>query len=337
MNVRTYVRPAHPGVQIPPGGGGGGGGIYFFSLDATSLLASLGARGIFGLPYHPATMQRGTRVVDQHSEEDRGAAASNGGNRGNRGAAVGGEFNGDDVGGDGAGERGGSGWNCSEKIWRRYSVVSSFESSRWGDRRCGVQAEWEVRLDRSGRTLEQRERDCKRGCNGGGESTRRWRAEVNEQDEEAEEEEGEEEEECDTVKRRRAAGEERRRRERTNEEVNEAVTPGGRAHGLRRAAFLMEKYCLFHCLPTSMTGWCGNMLRGGGGANANTAAVYRANIYHAPWATKPVRLTEGSFRQTIIDPRLVPPGRPPCFVHFGRTGGVEFFNFQRVGRGGLKE
>ena len=321
--MRTYVRPAR-GDQIPPGGGGGGGGIYFFSLDATSLLASLGARGIFGLPYHPATMQRGTRVVERHSEEDRGAAAPNGGNRGNRDAGVGEEFTGDDVGGDGAGGRGGSGWNCSKKIWRRYSVVSSFESSRWGDRRCGVQAEWEVRLDRSGRTLEQRERDCKRGCIG--EGTSRWRAVVNEQDEEEEEEEEEEQEECD---KKEYGG--------TKEEEVEAGTTGGRVHGLRRAAFLMEKYCLFHCLPTSMAGWCGNMLRGGGGTNANAAAVYRANIYHAPWATKPVSLAEGSFRQTIIDPRLVPPGRPPSFVHFGHTGGVEFFNFQRVGRGGSKE
>lgn len=44
MNLRTYVRgPAGPG-------------IWFFSLDAASLLAVLGARLTYGLPYYWATM-----------------------------------------------------------------------------------------------------------------------------------------------------------------------------------------------------------------------------------------------------------------------------------------
>jgi uncharacterized protein len=45
MNLRTYVRgPAGPGV-------------WFFSLDAASALAVLGARVTYGLPYHWATMR----------------------------------------------------------------------------------------------------------------------------------------------------------------------------------------------------------------------------------------------------------------------------------------
>lgn len=45
MNLRTYVRgPAGPG-------------IWFFSLDAASLPAVLGARLSYGLPYYWATMQ----------------------------------------------------------------------------------------------------------------------------------------------------------------------------------------------------------------------------------------------------------------------------------------
>jgi uncharacterized protein YqjF (DUF2071 family) len=45
-NVRTYV---HVGGRDP--------GVYFFSLDAASLLAVLGARVAFGLPYFHARMQ----------------------------------------------------------------------------------------------------------------------------------------------------------------------------------------------------------------------------------------------------------------------------------------
>jgi uncharacterized protein YqjF (DUF2071 family) len=45
MNLRTYVR------------GPAGRGIWFFSLDAASLLAVLGARLSYGLPYHWATMR----------------------------------------------------------------------------------------------------------------------------------------------------------------------------------------------------------------------------------------------------------------------------------------
>ena len=43
LNVRTYVRH------------GGKGGIYFFSLDAGSLLAVIGARVSYGLPYFHAS------------------------------------------------------------------------------------------------------------------------------------------------------------------------------------------------------------------------------------------------------------------------------------------
>jgi uncharacterized protein len=45
-NVRTYV---HLEGQAP--------GVHFFSLDAESLLAVLGARIFFGLPYFPARMR----------------------------------------------------------------------------------------------------------------------------------------------------------------------------------------------------------------------------------------------------------------------------------------
>jgi uncharacterized protein YqjF (DUF2071 family) len=45
LNVRTYVR-----VDGSPG-------VYFFSLDASSSLAVLGARTMFGLPYYRAEMR----------------------------------------------------------------------------------------------------------------------------------------------------------------------------------------------------------------------------------------------------------------------------------------
>lgn len=44
-NLRTYVRAPD-----------GEPGIYFFSLDASSVSAVVGARLLFGLPYFPATM-----------------------------------------------------------------------------------------------------------------------------------------------------------------------------------------------------------------------------------------------------------------------------------------
>jgi hypothetical protein len=47
LNVRTYVRP--PRDREKPG-------VYFFSLDAASLLAVLGARAGVGLPYFWAEM-----------------------------------------------------------------------------------------------------------------------------------------------------------------------------------------------------------------------------------------------------------------------------------------
>ena len=47
LNLRTYVRSRRSGRQ----------GVYFFSLDAGSLLAVLGARTLFHLPYFPARMR----------------------------------------------------------------------------------------------------------------------------------------------------------------------------------------------------------------------------------------------------------------------------------------
>ena len=49
-NVRTYVRPKGDPHATP--------GVYFFSLDASSWPASAGASILFGLPYHPACMDR---------------------------------------------------------------------------------------------------------------------------------------------------------------------------------------------------------------------------------------------------------------------------------------
>mmetsp|Transcript_16819 Transcript_16819/g.29563 ORF Transcript_16819/g.29563 Transcript_16819/m.29563 type:complete len:279 (+) Transcript_16819:40-876(+) len=59
-NVRTYVR--HNGIP----------GIFFWSLECSSLLASLGAR-MAGIPYFPATM---SRTVDMEPFADRREADS---------------------------------------------------------------------------------------------------------------------------------------------------------------------------------------------------------------------------------------------------------------------
>ena len=47
LNLRTYVRSRKTGKA----------GVFFYSLDCTSLLAVLGARVLFHLPYFPAKMQ----------------------------------------------------------------------------------------------------------------------------------------------------------------------------------------------------------------------------------------------------------------------------------------
>ncbi len=47
LNLRTYVRSPRTGLR----------GVYFFSLDCSSLLAVIGARVGFHLPYFPAAMQ----------------------------------------------------------------------------------------------------------------------------------------------------------------------------------------------------------------------------------------------------------------------------------------
>lgn len=54
LNLRTYVRSPRNGLR----------GVYFFSLDCTSLLAVLGARIGFHLPYFPAIMR-----VDRRGED----------------------------------------------------------------------------------------------------------------------------------------------------------------------------------------------------------------------------------------------------------------------------
>jgi uncharacterized protein YqjF (DUF2071 family) len=50
LNMRTYVRSQRTGLS----------GVYFFSLDAASALAVLGARTLFRLPYFLASMHQQT-------------------------------------------------------------------------------------------------------------------------------------------------------------------------------------------------------------------------------------------------------------------------------------
>ncbi|KAK3245462.1 hypothetical protein CYMTET_44968 [Cymbomonas tetramitiformis] len=57
VNVRTYVK--RNGVP----------GIYFFSLDATSALASLGAKLLFNLPYKLAVMRRRHEIISSDTNE----------------------------------------------------------------------------------------------------------------------------------------------------------------------------------------------------------------------------------------------------------------------------
>ena len=62
-NLRTYVRAA-----------GREPGIYFFSLEASSLLAVAAARLLFGLPYFPAAMAMRREGADiEYSSRRRGA------------------------------------------------------------------------------------------------------------------------------------------------------------------------------------------------------------------------------------------------------------------------
>jgi uncharacterized protein YqjF (DUF2071 family) len=55
LNLRTYVRDQHTGTP----------GVYFFSLDASNLLAVLAARTFYHLPYHWAEMR-----LDQRTERE---------------------------------------------------------------------------------------------------------------------------------------------------------------------------------------------------------------------------------------------------------------------------
>jgi uncharacterized protein len=54
LNLRTYVRSRATGLH----------GVYFFSLDAASLLAVVGARTLFHLPYYWASVKRTTTYAD---------------------------------------------------------------------------------------------------------------------------------------------------------------------------------------------------------------------------------------------------------------------------------
>lgn len=53
VNVRTYVRPALSDAGPP--------GIYFFSLECSGMLPTIGARLLFNLPYQYAEMSRTCR------------------------------------------------------------------------------------------------------------------------------------------------------------------------------------------------------------------------------------------------------------------------------------
>jgi len=55
LNLRTYVRDQHTGTP----------GVYFFSLDASNLLAVAAARTFYHLPYHWAEMR-----LDERSERE---------------------------------------------------------------------------------------------------------------------------------------------------------------------------------------------------------------------------------------------------------------------------
>ena len=68
VNVRTYVRPADGG---PPG-------VYFFSLDCSHALASLGARLLFNLPYRLARMCRSKEESGHRSGQHRLSSARHG-------------------------------------------------------------------------------------------------------------------------------------------------------------------------------------------------------------------------------------------------------------------
>jgi len=68
VNVRTYVRPRDGG---PPG-------IFFFSLDCSALLPTLGAKLLFNLPYRYARMRRGSggqSLVSERRAIERSAAS----------------------------------------------------------------------------------------------------------------------------------------------------------------------------------------------------------------------------------------------------------------------
>jgi uncharacterized protein YqjF (DUF2071 family) len=64
LNVRTYVT-----VDGKPG-------VYFFSLDAENRLAVMGARTVFGLPYHFARMSIERRGESFHYESHRRSSTS---------------------------------------------------------------------------------------------------------------------------------------------------------------------------------------------------------------------------------------------------------------------
>jgi len=65
LNVRTYVSPRD-----------GKRGVFFFSLDAARLLAVLGARAMFRLPYYAASMQASRQGATVHYQSRRRGGAA---------------------------------------------------------------------------------------------------------------------------------------------------------------------------------------------------------------------------------------------------------------------
>lgn len=124
-NVRTYVRR------------GGVPGIFFWSLECSSLLASLGAR-LAGIPYFPARMARGVDV-----ERPLAAAAGGGGREGCAPAA-----------------RGGAGGGCEARRQQQQEegFSFSFSSVRWRGfgRPASVSARWRLRGGGGGEALPER-------------------------------------------------------------------------------------------------------------------------------------------------------------------------------------
>lgn len=88
VNVRTYVRPAR---------GSGPPGIYFFSLDCSALLPTVGAKALFNLPYRFARMRRPRFASTTRDSAVRGLESSRHGSE----ASLRAEWDDDEAGADG--------------------------------------------------------------------------------------------------------------------------------------------------------------------------------------------------------------------------------------------